>query len=154
MSFSLSSLLIELRNIETDLTTKSTSAIIYRKESLVVEVKDDTKDTFVDSIGFATYSNSRATVLSYVYIFEFLEAIRTSKETKRVRGTSKRFCLLERGCIGIPQQSIYSASKHDVFGMTKSAALEYAKYELNAIAPSVVETEMLERVSKDNKQLI
>ena len=60
------------------------------------------------------------------------------------------------GVMGIPQQSIYSASKHAVLGMTKSAALEYAKYgiRINAIAPGVVETEMLERVSEDNKQLI
>jgi NAD(P)-dependent dehydrogenase (short-subunit alcohol dehydrogenase family) len=59
------------------------------------------------------------------------------------------------GVIGIPQQSIYSASKHAVLGMTKSAALEYAKsgIRINAIAPSLVETEMVERVSEDNKQL-
>lgn len=40
--------------------------------------------------------------------------------------------------------------------MIKSTALEYAKYgiRINAIAPGVVETEMLERVSEDNKQLI
>ena len=40
--------------------------------------------------------------------------------------------------------------------MTKSAVLEYAKYgiRINAIAPGVVETEMLERVTEDNKQLI
>src|SRR3954452_14086192 len=64
LSLSLSSSLpIQLRNIETDSTTKSTIVIIDKKESLVIEVKDDTKDTFVDSIGFATYSNSRATVL-------------------------------------------------------------------------------------------
>jgi signal transduction histidine kinase len=37
---------------------------------LVIEVKDDTKHTFMESIGFATYSNSRATVLSYISIFE------------------------------------------------------------------------------------
>jgi NAD(P)-dependent dehydrogenase (short-subunit alcohol dehydrogenase family) len=50
------------------------------------------------------------------------------------------------GVIGIPQQSIYSASKHAVLGMTKSAALEYAKsrIRINAIAPGLVETEMVE----------
>ena len=63
--------------METDSTTNSTIAIIDKKESLVIEVKDDTKDTFMDSVGFATYSNSRATVLSYSSIFEsFLETIK------------------------------------------------------------------------------
>ncbi len=60
----------QIRNIETDSTTKSTIIIVDRKESLVIEVKDDSEDTFSDSIGFATYSNSRATVLSYVSVFE------------------------------------------------------------------------------------
>jgi two-component system sensor histidine kinase VicK len=59
-----SSLLVELRNIETDSTTKSTIVIIDKRESLVIEIKDDTKHSFTESVGFATYSNSRATVLS------------------------------------------------------------------------------------------
>ncbi|MGN6628247.1 MAG: histidine kinase dimerization/phospho-acceptor domain-containing protein, partial [Candidatus Nitrosocosmicus sp.] len=70
LSLTLYSLPITWRNIETDSTTKSTIAIIDKNESLVIEIKDDTKDSFVDSMGFATYSNSRATVLSYVSIFE------------------------------------------------------------------------------------
>ena len=70
LSFSLSSPHVHFRRIETDSTTESTIIIIDRKESLVIEVKDDSKDTFIDSIGFATYSNSRSTVLSYSSIFE------------------------------------------------------------------------------------
>ncbi len=70
LSFSLSSPSVQFRSIETDSTTKSTIIIIDKKESLVIEIKDDTKDNFVDSVGFATYSNSRATVLSYVSVFE------------------------------------------------------------------------------------
>ena len=60
---------------------------------MAVEIKDDTKDSFTKSVGFATYSNSRATVLSYVSIFEsFWKQSELSKETKRVRGTSERLC--------------------------------------------------------------
>ena len=43
-----------------------------------------------------------------------------------------------------------------MLGMTKSAALEYAKsgIRINAIAPGLVETEMVDRVAEGNKQII
>jgi two-component system sensor histidine kinase VicK len=37
-----------------------------------MELRDDSKPTFVEAIGLSTYSNSRAGVLSYVAIFENL----------------------------------------------------------------------------------
>ena len=40
--------------------------------SLAVEVRDDTKKTSIEAIGFATYSNSSATVNTYISIFETL----------------------------------------------------------------------------------
>jgi NAD(P)-dependent dehydrogenase (short-subunit alcohol dehydrogenase family) len=60
------------------------------------------------------------------------------------------------GVIGFPQIPIYVASKHAVLGLTKSAALEYAKsgIRINAIAPGTVDTDpvWIGRAAQDNKQ--
>jgi two-component system, OmpR family, sensor histidine kinase VicK len=63
---------IEVRHIEESLQTNVTVLVVDRKYSLAVELKDDTKDSVHEAIGFATYSNSKSTVLSYVSIFESL----------------------------------------------------------------------------------
>jgi signal transduction histidine kinase len=44
--------------------------IVDKKVSFVMELKDDSKQTFHEAIGLSTYSNSKAGVLSYVSIFE------------------------------------------------------------------------------------
>ena len=51
------------------------------------------------------------------------------------------------GLIGMPGASVYVASKHAVLGLTKSAALEYAKQgiRVNAVSPAAVQTDMLDR---------
>jgi signal transduction histidine kinase len=49
-----------------------TILVVDKKESLVVEKKDDSKENMTDAIGLATYSTSKPTVISYVSIFESL----------------------------------------------------------------------------------
>ena len=51
---------------------QETILIVDRKFSFVIELIDDTKATFEEAIGLATYSNSKSTAFSYVSIFESL----------------------------------------------------------------------------------
>lgn len=55
------------------------------------------------------------------------------------------------GLEGSPRLPAYSASKHAVIGLTKSAAKELARYRIrvNAVCPSPTETEMM-RIAEDH----
>lgn len=52
------------------------------------------------------------------------------------------------GQVGLAGLGVYAASKHAVNGLTRSAALEFAKQgiRVNAIAPAAIETPMLQRL--------
>jgi signal transduction histidine kinase len=63
---------VEIRYIEQTSSTKSTFLVIDRKISLVMELKDDSRETFVEAVGLSIYSTSKPGVLSYVSIFENL----------------------------------------------------------------------------------
>ena len=57
------------------------------------------------------------------------------------------------GLLGFAGVGIYSASKHAVMGLTKSAALEYSAHgvRINAVNPAVIRTPMGEGLAKTNK---
>jgi two-component system, OmpR family, sensor histidine kinase VicK len=63
---------IKIRFIEKMYNTKATIVVIDRKHFLVMELKDDAKDSFAQAIGQSIHSTSKAGVLSYVAIFENL----------------------------------------------------------------------------------
>jgi two-component system, OmpR family, sensor histidine kinase VicK len=63
---------IQIRNIEPAMRTRMTILVVDRMFSLVVELKDDSKENSEEAIGLATYSNSKSTVLSYASIFDTL----------------------------------------------------------------------------------
>src|SRR5215216_6483415 len=63
---------ISTRFIDHEEGGKATILIVDNKVSLVMELKDDSKETFHEAIGLSTYSNSKAGVLSYVSMFESL----------------------------------------------------------------------------------
>ncbi|HEX6028159.1 MAG TPA: ATP-binding protein [Nitrososphaeraceae archaeon] len=63
---------IDIRAIDKSLHTRIGIVVVDRKESLIIESKDDTKDNSYDASGLAAYSNSKPIALSYASIFESL----------------------------------------------------------------------------------
>ncbi len=57
------------------------------------------------------------------------------------------------GLVGARRLSAYVASKHGVVGLTKTAALEYAKagIRINAVCPGIIHTSMVERMYLDQR---
>jgi NAD(P)-dependent dehydrogenase (short-subunit alcohol dehydrogenase family) len=60
------------------------------------------------------------------------------------------------GLIGMAHGTLYTAAKHAVNGLTKSAALEFAQQgvRINAVCPGVVRTDMYDRFSGGDKGMI
>jgi NAD(P)-dependent dehydrogenase (short-subunit alcohol dehydrogenase family) len=52
------------------------------------------------------------------------------------------------GLVAVPNHALYAASKHAVIGLTKTAAVEYAKSDvrINSLCPGAVKTPMLARM--------
>jgi len=102
---------VHLRNIGTS-TTKSIILVVDRKESLVIEVKDNLRNSLSEPIGFATYSNSRSTVLSYVSIFEsFWIQTEMYKKVKETEQMQKEFINIAAHELRTPIQPILSLTE-------------------------------------------
>src|SRR5215208_1087565 len=105
----------DLRSINTpsEKMVVSTVSIVVvdKKESLVFEKKDDSKENFLEAIGLATYSNSKPTVMSYVSIFESLwEQVQLYQQLKAHDKMQKEFINIASHEMKTPTQAIVGYS--------------------------------------------
>jgi signal transduction histidine kinase len=63
---------IDIRSIDKSLETHIGIIVTDRKDSLIIELRDDTKENYYEAAGLAAYSNSKPIALSYASIFDSL----------------------------------------------------------------------------------
>jgi two-component system, OmpR family, sensor histidine kinase VicK len=63
---------LEIRSLDKSLQTQIGVLVVDRRDSVIIELKDDTKDSYFEASGLAAYSNSKPISMSYASIFEAL----------------------------------------------------------------------------------
>ena len=124
--------------------SKVSILVIDRKQSLVAETKDDTKQIISEAVGFVTYSNSAPTVLSYVAIFDSIwKQTEIYQQLKDAHEKLKIHDKMQKEFINIVAHDLRTPLT-PIIGLT-----EYVRDKTK----DVHHMELLDRVVKDAKKL-
>jgi signal transduction histidine kinase len=103
---------VDIRSIKQAENAMATFLVVDKKLSLVMEIRDDSKETFDESIGLSVYSTSKAGVLSYVSMFESLWSQNELYERLKVHDRMQReFINIASHEIRTPTQAVLGFSQ-------------------------------------------
>jgi nitrogen-specific signal transduction histidine kinase len=105
-----------------------TIVVIDKKESLVFEKKDDSKEKFIEALGLATYSTSKPTVMSFYSIFMSLwKQVALYEQVKAHDKMQNEFINIASHEMKTPTQSILGYAKLLEDSCKKSEEVEAIK---------------------------
>lgn len=144
---------------ETAMTTV-TILVVDKRESLVMEKTDDSKENFIEAIGSSTYSTSEPTVMSYLSTFEGLwrqaklyEELREANERLQIHDKMQReFINIASHEMKTPAQAIlgtsgllqyYPERKDELIGMIQRNAKRLQTLIANILDVTRIESQKL-----------
>jgi two-component system, OmpR family, sensor histidine kinase VicK len=103
---------IDIRSIDKSLETHIGIIVTDRKDSLIIELRDDTKENYYEAAGLAAYSNSKPIALSYASIFDSLwRQGELYEQLQAYSGAQKDFINIAAHELRTPIQPILSLSQ-------------------------------------------
>jgi len=116
---------------------KTTFLITDKKSVLIIDVKDDNKDNFIEAVGYATFHTSKSRTESYNFIFDTIW--RQADLYESLREANKNL--------------LYSYQKLEEHDAMEKEFINLAAHELRTPSQSIVGySEMLKDLPKRNKQ--
>ena len=141
---------IDIRAIDMSLHTSIGIVVVDRKESLIIETMDDTKDNSYDASGLAAYSNSKQIALSYASIFESLWIqAELYKQLKEANKQLKVHDKMQKNFINVAAHELRTPIQ-PIIGLTEIVYSKIQNTEQRALLDTVVRNaKRLQRVADD-----
>lgn len=143
---------LEFRSPGEFAVTTVTIVVVDKKESLVFEKTDDSKENFAEALGLATYSDSKPTVMAYFSIFESLwRQVAVYEQLKAHDRLQTEFINIASHEMKTPTQSILgyaelledSCKKNEEVDAIKRNAERLQKLATNLLDVSRIESQTL-----------
>ena len=136
---------IDIRAIDMNLDTRIGILVVDKKESLIIETKDDTKDNSYDASGLAAYSNSKYIALSYASIFEsfwiqaelYEQLKEANEQLKEANEQLKQHDKMQKEFINVAAYELRTPIQ-PILGLTKSVYSQTTNPEQRELLDAVI----------------